>query len=76
MDIQDMITLAEEQKLIAQILMGEPMFMIQQDEKQEVIEPTLTAEQQNMIHLVEKSEVTDEIMLSSKDFEYFLNNVL
>ena len=49
-----MITGAEEQKLIAQILVEEPMFMIQQDEEQEVIEPTQTAEQQNMILLEEK----------------------
>ena len=56
-----MITLAEEQKLTAQILAEEPMFIIQQDEEQEVIEPTQTAEQQNMIHQEEKSEVIDKI---------------
>ena len=39
-----MITLAEEQKLIAQILVEELIFMIQQDEEQEVIEPAQKAE--------------------------------
>lgn len=39
-----MITLADEQKHIAKLIMEEPMFMIQQGEKQEVIEPTQTVE--------------------------------
>lgn len=72
----DMITLANEQKHIAQILVEERTFMIQQDAEQEVIEPTQTAEQQNMIHQEEKSEVIDKIKLNSKDFEQVLNKNL